>query len=168
MPPTQEYISIFSFEEYSLSDPKSQGLTFKYRIHWHVWLIHFPISLFLAAFIFQILHLVSHRLSGAFEVSGNIMLIAATILLIPATWTGWFTWHRQYNGVQSTIFIRKSLTAYAMLAFSIAITVWRAVFLPAFEDIPFGLAHWFYLFATILLMFGAILEGFYGIRLNHK
>jgi len=148
--------------------PGPGGVAFSYRIHWHVWLTHFPIAFFLAAFIFQILHLFPHSLTGAFEVATNVMLIAATVALIPATWTGWFTWKRRYEGVRATQFQRKITIAFAMLGVSIVLTVWRIAFLPAFEDVPHGVWHWLYLTGNVVLMTGAVMEGFYGIRLTHK
>lgn len=148
--------------------PDSGGVTFRYRIHWHVWLTHFPIAFFLAAFIFQILHLFPHSLVGAFEVATNVMLIAATIALIPAIWTGWSTWKHHYDGVRATQFQRKITIAFTMLGVSIILTVWRTVFLPAFEDVPHSPWHWLYLVGNIVLVTGAVMEGFYGIRLTHK
>lgn len=144
------------------------GIRFSYRIHWHVWLTHFPISFFTAAFIFQILHLIPHPLSGTFEVATNVMLIAGTAVLIPVTWTGWFTWKDRYNGVRASIFQRKINVSFAMLALSIGLTIWRTAYLPAFEDVPEGVAHWMYLAGNVLLMAGSVVEGFYGIRLTHK
>jgi uncharacterized membrane protein len=57
------------------------GIEFKYRIPWHVWIIHFPISFFTATFVFQILHLFPHPMSGTFEVASNVMLIIGTVAL---------------------------------------------------------------------------------------
>jgi len=144
------------------------GVTFIYRIHWHVWLTHFPISFFLAAFIFQIIHLFPHDLTGAFEIATNVMLIAATAAMIPATWTGWRTWKRRYQGVHATQFQRKIAIGFAMLGVSIILTVWRTAFLPAFEDVPTGLWHWLYLLGNVVLFIGAVMEGFYGIRITHR
>ncbi len=146
----------------------SRGVAFRYRIHWHVWLVHFPISFFVATFIFQLLHLYPQPLSRSFEVSSNVMLIAGTIALIPATWTGWNTWKRRYDGVRATIFQRKIITSFVMLPISVILTVWRVVFLPAFEDVPAGTAHWLYFAGTLILIAGSVIEGFYGIRLSHK
>ena len=149
--------------------PKSAGVQiFRFRVHWHAELTHFPISFFMAALIFQILHLFPHRLSGAFEVASNVMLIAGTISMIPTTWSGWVTWRRRYGGVSALIFRRKIITSFVMLFISIVLTIWRTVFLPAFEDVPYGPSHWVYLAGTVLLMIGAGIEGFYGARLNHR
>lgn len=149
-------------------DKATDSIAFKYRIHWHVALIHFPISFFMAAFIFQVLHLLPHRLSSAFEVATNVMLIAGTVALVPATWTGWYTWRGRYRSIRAIIFQRKIVTSFVMLGISIVLTLWRTAFLPAFEDVPYGVWHWFYFAGNILLMMGASLEGFYGVRLNHR
>jgi uncharacterized membrane protein len=110
----------------------------RYRIHWHVWLIHFPISFFLAAFVFQFLHLFPHHLRGVFEVAGNVMIIGGTVAMIQVTWTGWRAWKREYKGAPSVRFSRKILLAFAMLPLAGVITLWRTIFLPVFEDYPFG------------------------------
>ncbi|HLN89147.1 MAG TPA: hypothetical protein VK253_03690 [Candidatus Binatia bacterium] len=61
----------------------------RFKMHWHVLLIHFPISLFAGAFGFQILHLFIDPAS--FELSTNVTLLGGTIMMVPTTWTGWFT-----------------------------------------------------------------------------
>jgi hypothetical protein len=119
-------------------------------------------------FVFQILHLFPHPMSGTFEVASNVMLIIGTVALILATWTGWVTWKRRYGGARATLFQRKIAISFAMSSISVLLTIWRTAFLPAFEDVPSGIAHWLYLAGTLLLMVGAALEGFYGGRLNHK
>jgi uncharacterized membrane protein len=150
------------------SSTSSKTLNFKYKIHWHVTLIHFPISFFVSAFVFQILHLIPHPISGSFEVASNVMLIIGTFSLILATWTGWTTWKRRYKGIRAGIFQNKINISFAMLIIRVPLTIWRTVFLRAFENVPSGTVHWLYFFGTILLMAGSVLEGFYGGRLNHR
>ena len=147
---------------------KSGSITFRYRIHWHVWITHFPISFYIASFIFQVLHLFPHPLSRTFEIATNVMLIAGTVTLIPAVWTGWVTWKRRYAGIRATQFQRKIVISFIMLALAIALTVWRTGYLDVFEDVPYGPDHWVYLAGVFFLVIGTILEGFYGIRLTHK
>ncbi len=136
-----------------------------YRLHWHVFLIHFPISFFGVAFVFQVLHL--FFLPACFEVATNVSLIAGTIMMIPTTLTGWRTWKKSYRGAMGLIFRRKIAISFAMLGLSVPTTIWRAVFLSAFENAPDSPWHLLYFVANSLLILGAIAEGYYGSRLNH-
>ncbi len=138
-----------------------------YKGHWHAILTHFPISLFGVAFLFQILHLFPHHLTGCFEVATNVTLILGTLSMIPTTFSGWVEWKGRYKGAHVLIFQRKIPMAFAMMGFSIVLTGWRTLFLPAFQDVPYGPAHWIYLAGNTLLIIGAVFEGYYGGRLNH-
>ena len=137
-----------------------------YHIHWHVLIIHFPISFFVAAFGFQVLHL--FRDPACYEKASNAALIAGTVMLAPTVLTGWRTWHAGYQGVRVPIFRRKILIAFVMLGLSIGLVAWRMAFPGIFEDPSSGASHWTYLAGTILLMLGAAAEGYYGGRLNHR
>ncbi len=139
-----------------------------YKEHWHAILVHFPISLFGVAFLFQILHLFPHNLTGCFEITTNITLIAGTLAMIPTTLSGWLEWKGRYKGARVLIFQRKITIAFAMIGFSIMLTIWRTAFLPIFEDVPFGLWHWLYLAGNTLLILAATAEGYYGGKLNHR
>ena len=138
----------------------------KYRIHWHVLLIHFPISFFMAAFGFQILHLFTE--TDCFELATNVALIAGTITLIPTIWSGWRSWKNNYKAAKVITFQRKITTAFVMLGVSIPLTVWRAVFLGVFEQTHTSVDHIIYLLGNTLLIIGAVIEGYYGGRLNHR
>ena len=140
-------------------------VTSRYKIHWHVLLVHFPISLFGVAFGFQILHL--FIAPACFEIATNVALISGAVMMIPTTWTGWFTWKRDYKGAKITLFQRKIRTSFAMLALSIPLVTWRIIFLGFFEEAPMSAAHWIYLAGNTLLILGAIVEGYYGGRLHH-
>lgn len=147
--------------------PETSGRVLpRYRIHWHVLLIHFPISLFGAAFGFQILHLFIAPV--CFELATNVTLLGGAAMMIPTTWTGWFTWKRDYRGAKILLFQRKIGTAFAMLAFSIPLVAWRIIFLGLFEEAPESPSHWIYLAGNTLLVLGAIVEGYYGGRLHHR
>jgi uncharacterized membrane protein len=137
-------------------------------MHWHVLLTHFHISLFGAAFGFQILHLFPTSLSGCFETATTVALISAAAMMIPTILTGWFTWKKQYKGARVLIFQRKIAISYAMLAVSIALVVWRTTQFEAFQDAPESPWHWLYLAGNTLLIVGAVAEGYYGGRLNHR
>jgi uncharacterized membrane protein len=140
----------------------------RYKMHWHVIFTHFPVSLFGAAFGFQILHLFPTYLSGCFEVATTVALIGATLSMIPTILTGWFTWKKQYKGARVLIFQRKIAISYAMLAVSIALVAWRTTQFDAFQDVPESPWHWLYLAVNTLLIIGAVAEGYYGGRLNHR
>jgi len=137
-----------------------------YRVHWHVLIIHFPISFYVAAFGFQILHLFTKP--ACFEEATNVALIAGTVVMIPAIWSGWRTWKTSYQGAQVLIFQRKIVIAFIMLGLSLALMVWRIGFAAAFENDHTSIAHWVYLSGNTLLMIGASAEGYYGGRLNHR
>jgi uncharacterized membrane protein len=137
-----------------------------YHVHWHVLIIHFPISFFIAAFGFQILHLFTHPI--CFELSTNVALVAGTLALIPATWTGWRSWKNHYKGAHIPIFQKKIIIAFIMLGLSLVLSVWRVTFINAFENNSTNIMHWLYFLGNILLMLGASAEGYYGGRLNHR
>jgi len=137
-----------------------------YHVHWHVFIIHFPISFFVAAFGFQILHLFTRPV--CFEDATNVALIAGSVVLIPTTWSGWWTWKTRYHGAHVFIFQRKIMIAFIMQGLSLALAIWRVGFTGAFENDHTSMAHWTYLFGNTLLMIGASAEGYYGGRLNHR
>jgi len=140
----------------------------RYKTHWHVLFTHFPVSLFGAAFGFQILHLFPTYLSGCFEVATTVSLIGATVMMIPTILTGWFTWKNQYKGARVLIFQRKIAISYAIMAVSIALVAWRTTQFNAFQDAPESPWHWLYLAGNTVLIMGAVAEGYYGGRLNHR
>ncbi len=57
--------------------------------------------------------------------------------------------------------------AFALLAISMSLSIWRVVYLGIFTAVPYGLMHWFYLAGNSLLIAGAAAEGLYGGLLNH-
>jgi uncharacterized membrane protein len=137
----------------------------KYKLHWHVLFVHFPISFFGVAFAFQFLHLFTSP--ACFELATNVTLIAGAAMLVPTIWSGWRTWKSNYRGARSMIFRRKINIAFMMLVFSAALLGWRIISFGAFVDVPYSPAHWVYLAGNTLLMAGAVAEGYYGGRLNH-
>jgi uncharacterized membrane protein len=138
----------------------------KYRIHWHVYLTHFPISLFGGAFGFQVLHL--FMAPACFELATNVALIGGTAALLPAIITGWLEWKTHYDGAKGLIFKRKIMTAFGMAAVSLPLVVWRVADLGLFQEARQSPAHWVYLAGNTILITGAVLEGYYGGRLNHR
>jgi uncharacterized membrane protein len=137
-----------------------------HRLHLHVFLTHFPISLFGVAFGFQVLHLFAFP--TCFELATNVALIGGTIMLAPTILTGWWSWKNWYRGARGLIFRRKTSISLAMLAVCFPLTTWRTVYLSAFEDAPYSPWHWIYFAGNGLLILGALAEGFYGSRLSHR
>jgi uncharacterized membrane protein len=138
----------------------------KRRIHWHVFLTHFPISLFGGAFGFQILHL--FLAPACFELATNVALMGGTAMLLPTAATGWSEWKTHYHGAKGLIFKRKIMAAIGMAALSLPLVVWRIAALGLFEEAPDSPEHWVFLAGNALLILGAVVEGFYGGRLNHR
>jgi uncharacterized membrane protein len=138
----------------------------KRRIHWHVFLTHFPISLFGGAFGFQILHL--FLAPACFELATNVALVGGTAMLLPTVATGWSEWKAHYHGAKGLIFKRKIMAAFGMAALSLPLVVWRIVALGLFEEAPHSPEHWIFLAGNTFLILGAVLEGYYGGRLNHR
>jgi uncharacterized membrane protein len=136
------------------------------RIHWHVFLSHFPISLFGTAFGFQVLHL--FVAPACFELATNVALLAGTVMLMPTILAGWSEWRTHYHGFNGPIFRRKILTAAGMAALSLPLVVWRIAALGLFEEAPASPQHWIYLAGNTCLIVGAIVEGAFGGRLNHR
>lgn len=145
--------------------PSGRTVT-RYRTHWHVMLTHFPISFFGVAFGFQILHL--FLAPACFELATNVTLIAGAVMMAPTTWTGWTTWKSAYKGARVRLFQRKITISFVMLGLSVPLVVWRVVFLGFFEEVPQSPEHWIYLAGNALLIAGAVAEGYYGGRLNHR
>ena len=136
------------------------------RIHWHVFLTHFPISLFGTAFAFQVLHLFMD--ARCFEIATNVTLLGGAITLAPTVLSGWVEWKTHFRGFRSPIFKKKIVTASAMLALSVPLVVWRIAALGLFEEAPESPGHWVYLAGNAGLILGAIIEGYYGGRLTHR
>ena len=135
-------------------------------IHWHIFLAHFPVSLFAVCAGFQILHLFVLR--SCLEIASNICFGAATLMLIPTTLAGRATWKSQYHGYGSQLFVRKITISYVMLALAVPILVWQIVSFHQFAFHMRNLYHWIYFSSTILLFGGAILEGYIGGTLHHR
>jgi len=135
------------------------------KIHWHAFIVHFPISLYGTAFLFQLLHLLWYP--SCFELSSNVTLTLATAAMVPSVWSGWLTWKRQYRGARGKIFRRKIVIGLVMLPVSAAVVAWRALAGHFAEDVP-HLSHGLYFAVVTLLIVGAAAEGYYGSRLGHR
>ncbi|MCL7489687.1 MAG: hypothetical protein M8357_16085 [Desulfobulbaceae bacterium] len=134
----------------------------QYKIHWHVLFTHFPVSFFLLSTIFMLLHLATRQ--GCYELAAFVSILAGALVLIPTTISGWLTWKKGYKGMRGKIFLYKIRIALAMLALSSGLVFNRLVFHPELHVVWM----WLYAAGIALLLAGAMAEGFYGGRLNHR
>lgn len=139
-----------------------RAVLLKYKIHWHVVFTHFPLSFFLLSFCFMGLHLVTRK--ACYELAAYVGLLAGAAAMLPTTLSGWLTWKGRYRGMRGKIFIYKIRMAFGMIALSAALVIVRSAFPDTLH------AAWLLLHAlgTLLLLAGAVLEGYYGGRLNHR
>lgn len=145
----------------------SQGqAVLHYKLHWHILFTHFPVSFFFASFGFIILHLITGK--SCFEVSGFIGLIAGAAVLVPTTISGWTTWRGRYKGLKSRLFNNKIKISYTMIGVSFALVIYRSLYYIDHLDLVHNIWHIIYFVGITLLVIGAIAEGYYGGRLNHR
>lgn len=148
------------------STPPSGSTKIKYKMHWHVLLVHFPISFFLGSFIFMSLHLLAEN--SCFALAAYVSLIAGAIVMLPTAATGWITWKKNYKGSKGKLFLNKIRISFGMIALSIALVIYQTAFPFGLLDISHRLDHFLYFIGVTLLMMGAIAEGYYGGRLHHR
>jgi uncharacterized membrane protein len=144
-------------------DPTRAGQTkLKYKIHWHVLFTHFPVSFFALSSGFMILHLFTYQ--HCFELAAFVSLLAGALILIPTAVSGWSTWKGRYKGMRGRMFLYKIRVAFGMLTLSLLLILTRLVFPPPLDT------AWIYIYAAgiLSLLAGAMVEGFYGGRLNHR
>ena len=134
----------------------------KYKIHWHVIFTHFPASFFAISFVFMILYHLTG--SACHESASFLCLLAGAVILVPTVVSGWVTWKNRYKGMRGKIFIYKIRIAIGMMIGSVLIVVVRLL-LPNEPHIVWMLI---YTPGVFLLSLGAMAEGYYGGRLNHR
>lgn len=110
----------------------------------------------------MILHLFTHR--NCFELATFISLLAGALVLIPTAVSGWLTWKGHYKGMRGKMFLYKIRVALGMIVLSFTLILIRILFPPPLD--PAWV--WIYAAGILLLMVGAMVEGFYGGRLNHR
>ena len=132
------------------------------KLHWHVILTHFPVSLFMMSAGFMALHLFTN--TGCFEMAGFLSLLAGFTILVPTTLTGWWTWKKRYRGTMTRLFRYKINMSIAMIVICIVLIVARGFLV----DTAHTLWHWIFGGGFVLLFIGALAEGNYGGRLNHR
>jgi uncharacterized membrane protein len=133
-----------------------------YKIHWHVLFTHFPVSFFMLSSGFMILHL--YTKSNCFELSSFFSLLAGMLIMLPTTVSGWLTWKGRYKGMRGKMFLYKIRIAIGMIALSIALILIRLLIHLQLHVVWM----WIYAAGILLLLVGAMVEGFYGGRLNHR
>jgi hypothetical protein len=138
----------------------------KYTWHWHVLLVHFPTSAFLGSFVFMMLHLIT--MTTCFELAAFVSLILGALVMIPTTISGWITWKRKYKGIKGKIFLSKIRISFAMIAVSIALIAYRSTFVTEDLDVLHNAWHFLFYVGGTLLFVGAVAEGYFGGRLNHR
>src|SRR4030042_4191146 len=126
----------------STATPGAGRTAYKYQLHWHVLLVHFPISFFVGAFGFMALHLITQN--SCFSLAAFVSLIAGAAVMIPTTVTGWTTWKNRYQGIRGKLFLRKIRISYAMLAISIILVIYQSLFPINFLDILHSVGHALY------------------------
>ncbi len=140
--------------------------TAKYKLHWHVVFTHFPVSFFVVSLGFMILHLFTR--TSCFELAAYLTLIGGAVVMVPTALTGWFTWKGRYKGLRGKIFINKIRISLIMIGISFFLVIYRTVFKIELLDILHNVWHAVYFIGVVLLVVGAIVEGYYGGRLNHR
>ena len=154
-----------AIENSANTTPETRTLP-KYKWHWHVLFVHFPISAFLGSFGFMVLHLITQ--TDCFELSTFVALILGAVVMIPTTVTGWTTWKKSYKGYRSKIFLSKIRISFAMIAISVALVLYRAIFVTEVIDLHHEIWHVSFYVGGTLLFIGAVAEGYFGGRLNHR
>jgi uncharacterized membrane protein len=146
-----------------MSVPSSSSRTvLKYKTHWHVIFTHFPVGFFTLSFGLMALHLITR--TTCLEQGAYLGLIAGTAVLLPTTLSGWLTWKSRYKGARGKLFLRKIRISYIMIGISIILVIWRSSFPDTLHSVWLGL----YATGITLLLLGAMAEGYYGGRLNHR
>ena len=155
--------------------------TLRYKLHWHVIFTHFPVAFFTGSFGFMILHFFTR--TSCFELAAylaliailgqrtaelHLALIAGALSIIPTAISGWFTWKGRYKGGRGRIFLYKIRISFVMIGISWFLVAYRATFSVEFLDIFHNIWHLLYFVGILVLVAGAIAEGYYGGRLNHR
>jgi len=125
-------------------------------------LTHFPVSFFAVSFGFMVLHLITW--AKCYEWAAYVSLLAGMGSMWPTTLSGWFVWKDRYKGARGKVFLNKIKIAYGMIAISTGLVIWRTVFPHWLHTYWLGL----YFICVGLLLLGAMAEGFFGGRLNHR
>jgi hypothetical protein len=87
--------------------------------------------------------------------------------MISTTTSGWSTWKSRYKGAGTSLFRRKIATAFSMLGISIFLPIWRFTYYSIFTDEP-NIPHWLFMTGTMLLIIGAVVEGYFDMKLHHR
>jgi len=137
----------------------------KTKTHWHVVLTHFPISAASGAFLFMGLHAITEN--ECYVLAAYVSLIAAALMTLPTAATGWFTWKQRYKGSKTRLFLIKIWAAAVMIPLSIGLVVYQTTHPFHSLDLSHSTAHAAYFAGVLLLMAGAVVEGYWGGRLHH-
>ena len=133
-----------------------------YRVHWHVVFTHFPLSSFLAASLFMLLHVITDN--NCYELASAICLELGVAAMPFTLLSGWLTWKKRFKGAATKTFLYKVWIGFAMLALSALLLFWRLAVVDPYADVAWHVA---FAAGVFLLLLGAGAEGYYGGRLNH-
>jgi predicted heme/steroid binding protein/uncharacterized membrane protein len=108
-----------------------------FRRHPHPAIVHFPLGFFMGAPLLETLGLLSN--SSRTEWAAYCCLLIATVSLIPAIATGYFTWWINYELKDSKTIARKRQLAWVALAIAVMAVIARTLWLhdpPDFRALP--------------------------------
>lgn len=137
----------------------------KHPLHWHVMLTHLPIGTFSGAMLFMTLHVATD--DACYSKAAYVSLIAGAAVMLPTTGTGWFTWQQRYRGTHLTLFAIKIWTSVVMLTLVAALVAYQTA-VPFSTTNVADLPHILYFVGVLLLMAGAVVEGYWGSQLHHR
>jgi hypothetical protein len=116
-------------------------------------------------FAFQTMDIIADP--PGFDLAADLVFIATACVMLPVVLTGWRTWKNSYKGARIMLFQRKIAVAWAMLAVAVPEAVWRTWML--LNGVKDTFVYDLIFYAGIgLLVAGAVVEGYYGGRLNHR
>lgn len=138
----------------------------RFKLHWHVLLVHFPVSFYAASFVFMGAHFLAQAV--CFELSGFIMLVLGAAAMAPTTLSGWLTWKHKYHGMKGKLFLNKIGISFGMLGLSVVLIVFRMLYRIDLEADAHDVWHYIYFGGIAILVLGSVAEGYYGGRLNHR
>ncbi|MCL4473261.1 MAG: hypothetical protein M1539_00725 [Actinobacteria bacterium] len=112
------------------------------------------------------LHLITKEV--CFARAAFVSLVAGTLVMVPTTATGWFTWKNRYNGVKGKLFLNKIRIAFSMIVISIITTLYQLISPIDYTTADYDLGYFIYISGVALLLLGAAGEGYFGGRLHHR
>jgi uncharacterized membrane protein len=132
------------------------------RRHPHPMLVHFPIVFMIAPALFLLLFLMTDTKS--FETTAFHCLGAGVLFSVPAVLTGFFTWWLNYQAKPMRPVRIKIVLSLVLMAVSLALFLWRAMFPDVFLSLSTEAALYLLLIFSLIPMVGVI--GWFGATLT--